>query len=194
MFSPIADATGFATPCNALAAVARLFFRCCPSAVCRRVVAVVVDAIDAMLKVRSWPHVCKERLQRGFPSFTDRDPSAPVAVEHFYTRIPAPFLHRRPALIFGRRWAAVLCMAMFGDAVAAQTAARPMLIHSEVASANLRDDLAAIATALPRGLTAEQPVAFQDDKSGEPSTGNVDKGWHPVGIIMSSAIGSQENR
>ena len=174
--------------------VRNLLTKRCPAAVVRFVVTVAVNAINAMFRARPPAHVGKEILKGVFPAIADFDASSAIAIPVFSPGIGTSRFHGAPTLVFGRRRAAVLCMAMFSCAVELEAAAGPMLVRSEIVSANLPNDFAAIAVAPPCGLPVKRAVAIQNQEPGEPFTCNVDQCWHDTGIIMLSAIGSQENR
>lgn len=170
-----------------------LLSKCCPSAVVWAVIAIAVYTVNAVVPAWARPHVGEEGFKRMPPSLTHRDTPTSVAMPVLSPRIGTSSLHCCPALIF-RRWSpSGPCVAVFCNAVQMKTTAALMFVHSEIASANLSDDFAAITATPPCRFSVKRSVTFQDQKSCEPFARNVDKGWHPTGIIRLSAIRSQGN-
>lgn len=78
------------------AAVVSLLRIGCPPAIARRVVAVVVDAIQRVVAVGARPHVGVERLKGRAPSFTNLYASSAIARELPHVWVEAPPLHSGP--------------------------------------------------------------------------------------------------
>src|SRR5258708_12147525 len=73
-----------------------------PAAVAGFVVAVVLDAVDRVLRRRSRPHVRVERRVVVEPTIAHQDAAASVVLVALVVRIEAAFLHRTPDCIFRR--------------------------------------------------------------------------------------------
>jgi hypothetical protein len=96
--SPLCKRHGLAK-CRDLAvisAIVVLFLLCCPSAVFRAIVSIVVNAIDAM-RFR-WPgaHVGIKRIKRFAPLFANLDATAAVVVPVLIGLLLAPVPHAAP--------------------------------------------------------------------------------------------------
>lgn len=72
-----------------------------PAAVLRRVMAVIVDAIDRVRRGGLAAHISEEGVERVQPLVTDRDASASISREFRVPGVQASLLHRRPTLILG---------------------------------------------------------------------------------------------
>jgi hypothetical protein len=82
--------------------IASLFFACCPPAVGRLIVSVVVDSFDLVVSGRSLPHIFQERLKRVSPFSAYRN--APIAVARV-SNVAWGFAspdHRPPTRVGGR--------------------------------------------------------------------------------------------
>lgn len=82
--------------------IVRLFCSRCPSAVTRLIVAVVVNAVNRIIKAGTFAHVIAKCLKRVQPSITDRDSAFSVAVESGRERTKATIFHRVPRAISWR--------------------------------------------------------------------------------------------
>lgn len=82
--------------------VLALFFHCGPSAVCGRIVAVVVNAFDRVLGRWPWPHVGKKALEGVTPRRADLNPAAAVARIEVAAGILASRNHPLPHSVFRR--------------------------------------------------------------------------------------------
>lgn len=80
-----------------------LILRSSPSAIVGRVRAVVVLAIDRMLRRGTVPHITKERFERGDPLVADRNPARTVPFEVGMSLVQAALFHRAPSLVLGSR-------------------------------------------------------------------------------------------
>lgn len=90
---------------NSWSLVVVLFNTCCPSAVLRLVVPVVVDAVDRVRVARSSPHVFEEAFVGSLPAFTDTDPTRAVVLEELVFRVRATRQHVRPGTVLRRLFA-----------------------------------------------------------------------------------------
>lgn len=77
-----------------------LFLSCCPSAILRGVVTVVVDAVDAVLRAWTAPHVF-EKVLVGLPTFTDLNPPSSIVAERLVVGVVASPGQRGPRAVFG---------------------------------------------------------------------------------------------
>jgi hypothetical protein len=73
-----------------------------PSAVPRRVRAIVVHPFDGMLRTWPPPHVRNKVLKRVPPPLANRDPATPIVGETLVVRIGASVAHRVPDAVFWR--------------------------------------------------------------------------------------------
>jgi len=90
-----------------VAPIVGLFFSRGPSAVARLVVAVIVDALDRMLRRGAWPHVSEELRKILSPTVGHGDPSATVAMVIRVILFVATTLGVEPRLILGGAGASV---------------------------------------------------------------------------------------
>lgn len=99
------------------AAVVVLLALCCPSAVTRFVVPVVVDTVEAVPLAGTRPHVVNKRLKRSTPAVAHGDPPCAVVAIVEIPRILAPALHVSPARVLSGPnavgGASVLCNSTF---------------------------------------------------------------------------------
>lgn len=91
-----------------LRAVADLFFLCRPSAILGRIMAVVIDPIDAVFSGRPKSHVGQESTEVLHPSVADRDATAAINRIPQCVRIQATRVHSFPDAIFRGASRAVL--------------------------------------------------------------------------------------
>src|SRR6266404_4704495 len=73
-----------------------------PATVLGRVRAVVVDAVDRVLRARLASHVREEGFVRGQPAVTHGNPATPVVRERRIRRVKAPIAQRLPGSILWR--------------------------------------------------------------------------------------------
>ena len=78
-----------------------------PSAVLRRVLAVVVKTFNRMLGGRAWPDVSKKRCEVIAPVVADGNAAATVMTKRRSLRVQAPLFHIDPCLVLGRTRQAV---------------------------------------------------------------------------------------
>lgn len=100
---PRLHAHGFAVerdaPC--FRGVLALFDHRRPSAIARRVAALIVDPFHGVLSRRPWPHVGQKSLERLAPFCTDRDTTPPVAGVKITGLVFAAPDHALPDSVFG---------------------------------------------------------------------------------------------
>jgi hypothetical protein len=89
---------------NIASLVSVLLLAGCPSAILRHVIAIVVDAVQAMSMFRCWSqsHVSKERLKALAPFLANLDTSTTIAKKHGIVDIGATLEHVCPGIILGR--------------------------------------------------------------------------------------------
>lgn len=122
-----------------------------PSAILRRVRAVVVDAINGQIGGWARPHVAIERLEAGGPRVADRYTSPAVALEVLALRVKATVLNASPNPVFRGVAHAVLAMvnaSAFSRHLYAQAAATLRVSCSQCAQL-YGDFLAAVAATTP---------------------------------------------
>lgn len=122
------------------ARVVALFQNCCPPAIVRRVRAVVVDAVELVLRCWAWPHVGKECGEIIAPTLTHGNAtSAPIWVSAV-RRVVAASAHVAPRLVF-RRSAASRLVAVDGASTpsgfADQTTATARCASQKMVESNL---------------------------------------------------------
>ncbi len=151
--------------------IARLLRWGGPSHVARLVIAVVVDAVNRM--VRRWlaSHVLKERHELVAPSFTDGDASSTVAGEVLIVGVVAPRSHSIPLGIF---WALAHPVRSVRSrcAFAHKASAGLRLLVAQRASFSV-SGIAAIALAAPVNHAIESTRKPKNDPSAEALSRNV---------------------
>lgn len=95
-----------------------LFFRCGPTAIVSRIVAVVILAFNAVLGRWTRPHVGQKRRKGLAPFDRHGDASSPVVFETFTARIKTTFSNSAPHFIFRCANAAVFSIVQFSQASA----------------------------------------------------------------------------
>jgi len=107
---PFGQAHGSAIVCQQAvsAGVAGLLQLCCPPAVARFIVAVVVDPVDAVCGRRARSHVGKEVLKR-HPLVTHLNSALPISVIAAIVDVKAPFEYSVPRIMFRSPSLAVPC-------------------------------------------------------------------------------------
>ncbi len=83
------------------ATVVGLFFSCCPSAVRRFVITVIVDTVKGMARARAWANICIKRDEGFTPSLAHGNSSASISRVDNPSRIFATLFHRLPSVVFG---------------------------------------------------------------------------------------------
>lgn len=151
----------------------------CPSAILRGIVAIIVYAINGMLRRWLLPHVCKKVLEP-LPTFAYSDSTITVEL----IRLSAPRVHKCPDNVFRRsglavRQVSVSCL--FG-AIASATfrGTRPKIIGCHM------PDGSTIAPAFPVRKPATPFIELQSCPTIEPSAGNVFVDSHGVTITQSA--------
>lgn len=82
--------------------VALLLGACCPSAIRRFVVAIIVDPIQRMIRRRAAAHVGEERFVGSHPSVTNDNPAPAVTGIPLVVRVNTALSHVYPRVILGR--------------------------------------------------------------------------------------------
>jgi len=148
--------------------IVRLFFICSPSTICRFVIAVIVDSINAVTRARLFTHVFQECLKAITPSVAHRYASSSVILIRNAILGIASLLHACPAIVFASSRA---------DRVpVSQESARGKFLSKAAATSSLsvfeprcwRDNCAsAVANTTPCRLTALRKAKLLDN--GEPT-------------------------
>ncbi len=180
-FGPLGNAKAFAVECQyrLRATVAGLFLACRPAAIVRRVVAVVIAAVDLVRLRRAFSHVVQKRLKRFTPTIAYRNASTAVArVADVARRFASPN-HRTPTLVCRRFVHAVGSATLGCDfAMKAATALFGPSPQNRAVGSTFR---AAITPAMPdQQLSASTPSKPGDHQTAKPFTGQVTrivKGW-----------------
>ena len=81
-----------------IAFVSRLFSRCSPSTIRRRIRKIVIDSVNRVNHGWTLSHISKERGE-GSPFITDRNASSPITRKAWVVRIGASLNHMVPGLI-----------------------------------------------------------------------------------------------
>lgn len=134
-----------------------------PSAVARRVGAIVVNAIDFMLGRRSRPHVGIESNERFAPSRTDANPSGSIPPMSSVSGRMASANHVLVNRIFRRLGQAVRDVSVSRD-LALKTATRASVCIAKMNNGN-PDGCAAIASALSLSCAQRPRLNAQDNKA-----------------------------
>lgn len=156
----------------------------CPSAVRGRIVAIVVFAIERVL--RRWPfsHVLEKRRERVSPACTNRDAATAVSFPTFIVRVCAASDHCAPKHVF-RQAVTTSARAMFQCAAATllqfpqKASATSNLASLHVASFN-HSFLPAFTEALPQRSAAAFSLigsAGKNCKPPEALTSKIAEGW-----------------
>lgn len=103
IFRPFRPSLGLAVEGNhrAVAAVSVLRFAGGPSAVLRRIMAIVINAVERVPGRGAWPHVAKKALER-IPALANFDAPASVMRECLTSWAPASIVHIHPCPMFRR--------------------------------------------------------------------------------------------
>lgn len=83
-----------------VSSVAAIFSGSHPSTILRRVISVIVDSVNLMLRSRSWPHICKKVFKRKAPSFTNTDSTCPIIFVALAVLIMTTSFHAIPDVKF----------------------------------------------------------------------------------------------
>jgi hypothetical protein len=92
-----------------------------PAAISRLIVAIIVDAIDGMLRGRLAPHIGNEILVTIAPAITNCDAPATVVLKILVPLVVAAGPHVFPTAILSGR-ALPFCVSVTGDAASATSA------------------------------------------------------------------------
>lgn len=147
-------------------AVVRLFGLGGPSAVVRRVGAIVVDAVNGVIGRRFRSHIAVERAKVQ-PFWRDRDSAPAVPFPCWVVRVQAPLAHSEPCLIFAR--ATVAALTVYATCVSGSLALYAATAQGVAGAqvARKHDDVisAAVATADPPRLLVRSRVKSGHDES-----------------------------
>lgn len=110
--------TGIAPPLACRPLVVPLLQGCGPAAIPRLVIAVIVDAVDAVMRRWARPHIFNKSSE-GVPALAESYSSATPVSKARRLRIIATLLHRAPYIVFGRAVAAVLRVKVSSEATTA---------------------------------------------------------------------------
>ncbi len=91
---------------SACAAIVGLLFSSSPAAVVRCIVAVVINALDCVLRRRPWPHVAP-KVCKIVPAITNGDAASAVSVVGRMVRIAAAVPHAFPYVVKRRSFTAM---------------------------------------------------------------------------------------
>lgn len=156
--------------------VSRLLSKCGPTAIVRRVWAIVVDAVNGVLRRRLRSHVGQESLEGVAPTVTDSDATPAIVLKSRRVRIQATSFHGFPCSMF---WSA--CQAVnlvgFGCTLLLVAAAACVFTNAQVVTLSDRR-IAAVAGTQPPQLVSASTKAFNDNESSEPFSGEINKSWH----------------
>lgn len=97
------------------ASIQALFERCRPAHILRLVVAVVVDAIDAVRRAWAWAYIVSESRERFQPGIAYDDASSTVILVLGRVRAVAAFFHCAPRAVLGCVCSAVSLVGLHGD-------------------------------------------------------------------------------
>ncbi len=133
----------------------------------RLVMAVIVDAVQGMLRRGAVPHVGVKLSERSTPTRTHANPAAPVIRKAVVLRVFAPLDHVRPRPIFGR---AVLPVRPLVNLIpfSTQTSARLSIAHFQIMGRDVFQG-SAVAETLPfRAFAGVSPFGWlQREQSTE---------------------------
>lgn len=175
---PLLHIHGFTVECqqSVVAPVVGLLFGGCPSAVIRRVVAVVVDAIKPSAR-RRITHVGIESCERFAPSVADADATRTVANEGRVFFAVAAAQHAAPCAVFA--W-----FCSFAQVVASRSS-RSLALRACQAAAGLRSSAlqvvrrsylftAAVARTFPQRLSSFRCFGItRNNQLSKPRTGQI---------------------
>ncbi len=151
-----------------------------PATIFRRVVAVIVDAVNRQFFRRTATHIGQEVGIRSAPTFADGNASASPQVEFRIVSIFAAFNHSCPSGIFSRAFTSArfpVSSRTFGCSFSLKTSATTMFSESQVATTGC-DISSAKALAFPSWFTTKPSVLFNYGQPMYLSTSKVDECWH----------------
>jgi hypothetical protein len=117
-------------------AIIHLFQPRSPTAICGRIVSIVIDTVKRMLITWAWPHIRKEVCERFYPSFTNFYTARAIAGKIAAIRIFATLPHTSPSKIFWSLDHAVLLRVFSYPAgnIASHATATPYIARTERAT------------------------------------------------------------
>lgn len=162
------------TPPNSVASVPCLFPGRGPAAILGRVIAIVIDPVDAHARIRLWPHVGIKGGE-GLPPFTDPNAARKVVLGAFMGGLTSlPHVHPRPK--FGGLRHAVRAM-MRRCTRPRITPTTPRLTRSQVVLQDSRF-LPAITSTRPTAVMSLRHDFGEDDQSTETLTDQTHEFTH----------------
>lgn len=101
-FGPRCDRLGFSSKCkkSASSPVSGLFSSCCPLAIGRLVISLIIDALNTVFWRWSWPHVGHEVFKTSPPA-TNFDPTATIVFEGYASLASTTGIDQPPNAMFG---------------------------------------------------------------------------------------------
>lgn len=190
LFWRLPHSCGMATPGQLF----KVFISCLfcgggPSAVVRRIRAVVVDAVKRMAAGRAASHVGQKRLKRVTPPIAYANTATAIALVVAVAGIGASRFHALPNLVLGCRLALrALAVCFVRPALAmftTQTAAPHRFASAQIPGPD-RDLSAAVAATQPK--TCHAPIAanvrnsLNRNQSAEPLIGQITKALHVMSL------------
>lgn len=156
---PLREGSSFAVKLNHeierfFAAIVSLLYSCCPAAVARLVVTIVVNSIDTQAFLLRLPHVFKKSKKRFLPAIAHLYSSPAVSLKSGCAWLVASFLHCLPRMKSWRSPKVPDCCAAsvyVTNKTPAASAARSLNFVSELVRRAVAD-AAAVAKALPGNL------------------------------------------
>lgn len=187
LFFPLREGQGLAGMCDEMvvSAIVLLRFLSRPSTITRFIVAVILSAVNGVL--RSWPlaHVGKKIFKRVKPAFANRDTASAVVLEAVVLRAGTTANHAVPALVSAARCGSA-GMAVFevpGGCPVAQEAPTTLGAARDEVDAQCHDDVATIADALPlRVAVGIRPHRASNEQSFKPLTYHINEFGHNQSI------------
>ena len=163
--------------------IIRLLKDGCPAAILRRVVAIVVAAINGVLRRGPGTHVRKESLKGLRPAFANHDPSSTVMFPAGVMRVPATVFHLLPAAILHSFVSAVLSHCSQPQAATARGVSRPQI------NPRYGGCLAAIAATFPERISSGvTPCPTENQQHAYAFVGHVNSGAHRVNYSIDYAV------
>lgn len=169
---------------SVIAFVDGLLGACCPSAIIRRVVAVIVDSVDRVVWRRLTAHISQKRREAISPLFAHRNASSTIA------RVfpVASGFNATPAVVLG----GVMPLTCASAAVRLRRDASAFLLKASTAlcvsgvqiRAKYNLGVAAVASALPFMHAAMRRVVAGHNKTIESLAGQVNQCRHAVDFTM----------
>jgi hypothetical protein len=167
---------------HSLSSVACLFSACCPAAVGRLVISIVVNSVDCV-PARPIAHVFKEITKRLSPPFADGNTSAAIVFVSNAILAIAPINHILPSLVFWHSRKAMDRGSLLGSlATKAAATARPVLVSQLVRCGDC--SCSAFANAVPRHFVVFCTTSKRDDE--KPVKPLASKIWSGLAVFRLS--------